>query len=104
VNVGEVQGNKTQNTNNLRAYPNPFREKTTISYEIPDSGNVKADVYDMKGLLVLSLLNADRVAGKGSFQWNMDSGKGNSLLPGTYVLKLIYNGKDFADLTIVKVE
>jgi probable HAF family extracellular repeat protein len=44
-------------------YPNPFNPTTTISYSIPQSGNVKLVVYDMLGNEVATLVNKEQAPG-----------------------------------------
>ncbi len=44
-------------------YPNPFNPSTTISFAIPESGNVKVNIYDMLGRKVKSLVNENMDAG-----------------------------------------
>ncbi len=44
-------------------YPNPFNPSTTISYSIPEAGNVKLSVFDMMGREVMILVNEFRQAG-----------------------------------------
>jgi hypothetical protein len=44
-------------------YPNPFNPVTTISYGIPEAGNVKLKVYDLSGREVKALINEHKDAG-----------------------------------------
>ena len=34
------------------AYPNPFNPSTTISFDLPETGKVSLNVYDLKGALL----------------------------------------------------
>ena len=52
-------------------YPNPFNPTTVISYELPESGNVTLEVFDMTGRLVATLANGTVQAG--SHQINFDA-------------------------------
>ncbi|MCY3999502.1 MAG: zinc-dependent metalloprotease [Bacteroidetes bacterium] len=45
------------------AYPNPFNPATSITYGIPESGDVKLMVYDIWGRQVSELINGFRSAG-----------------------------------------
>jgi D-alanyl-D-alanine carboxypeptidase len=38
--------------NNLTAYPNPFSDKVSLSFEAGESGPVSFDIYDMRGKLI----------------------------------------------------
>jgi Secretion system C-terminal sorting domain len=44
-------------------YPNPFNPQTTIRYELPKSGRVRIDVFNLLGQKVTSLLNKTMPAG-----------------------------------------
>jgi hypothetical protein len=44
-------------------YPNPFNPTTMIGFALPESGEVKLEVYDMTGRRVRTLVNESRVAG-----------------------------------------
>jgi flagellar hook assembly protein FlgD len=64
-------------------YPNPFNPKTTIKYEIPKSGFVTLQVYDVLGRLVKTLINEKQNAG--TYEVEFD---GTNLASGVYFYKL----------------
>ena len=43
--------------------PNPFNPTTTIGFALPEQSNVKLQVYDMSGRLVITAVDGNRVAG-----------------------------------------
>ena len=45
-------------------YPNPFRERTTIRYELPRAGDVRIDVYNVLGQRVATLVDERMEAGR----------------------------------------
>ncbi|MCY4225055.1 MAG: T9SS type A sorting domain-containing protein [Bacteroidetes bacterium] len=45
------------------AYPNPFNPSTSITYGIPESGDIRLAVYDLWGRQVSELVNGYRSAG-----------------------------------------
>jgi photosystem II stability/assembly factor-like uncharacterized protein len=65
-------------------YPNPFNPSTTISFSIPNAGNVTLEVYDISGKLVKTLVNDFRQAGSHSVTMNA-----SELASGVYMYKLI---------------
>jgi hypothetical protein len=77
----------------LSAYPNPFNPTTTISYSVPDNGDVTITIYNAKGQLVNTLVNEYK--NKGSYQviWNGKDIKGNSVASGLYFTRLISGGE-----------
>ncbi|MDT3695957.1 MAG: T9SS type A sorting domain-containing protein [Ignavibacterium sp.] len=68
-------------------YPNPFNPSTTISFTIPQSGNVKLSVYNLLGQEVQNLVNGFTEAGNHTI--NFDAKNLNS---GIYLYKLEANG------------
>lgn len=65
------------------AYPNPFNPATTISYSIPEAGNVKLSVYDILGKQVSTLVNEYKSAGVHKLTF-----EGASLSTGIYILTI----------------
>ncbi len=51
-------------------YPNPFNPNTTITYSIPERGNVKLTVYNSLGQVISELVNEEKPAGNFSVQFN----------------------------------
>ncbi len=64
-------------------YPNPFNPSTTISFTIPDAGNVKLKIYDLLGQELKTLVNEYKEAG--TYTVNFNAGNLNS---GMYIYKL----------------
>ena len=64
-------------------YPNPFNPTTTIEYSIPQSGNVKLQVYNSIGEEVATLVNNYKEAG--TYQVDFNS---KNLTSGIYFYKL----------------
>lgn len=48
----------------LQNHPNPFRDRTTISYELRHAGRVRLVVYDILGRAVETLVDGSRPAGR----------------------------------------
>ncbi|MBZ0201945.1 MAG: T9SS type A sorting domain-containing protein [Ignavibacteria bacterium] len=56
----------------LQNYPNPFNPTTTISFNLPESGIVKLEVYDINGKLSEMLFEGELHAGKYETSWNAE--------------------------------
>jgi hypothetical protein len=67
----------------LESYPNPFRERATIKYELPRAGKVRVAVYDVLGRRVRTLVDARRSAGTNEVAFAADD-----LPAGVYVVRL----------------
>ncbi|MBC8526382.1 MAG: T9SS type A sorting domain-containing protein [Candidatus Cloacimonetes bacterium] len=71
----------------LQNNPNPFNSKTSISYYLPESSNVKLQIYNIKGQLVRTLIN--RPEGIGYHTIQCDAKDFNS---GIYFYKITLGG------------
>ncbi len=65
-------------------YPNPFNPVTSISFSIPEAGNVKLVVYDILGREVSTVINEFRKSGSYTVPFD-----GSILASGVYVYKMI---------------
>ena len=68
-------------------YPNPFNTSTRISFEIPNTSNVKLVVFDLLGKEVITLVDEEKKAGY--YEIIFDA---SALSSGTYYYKIISNG------------
>jgi hypothetical protein len=64
-------------------YPNPFRENTIITWQLPGDAHVVLKVYDFIGREVKTLEDCNQVKGKHSVNFNA-----SELPPGVYFYQL----------------
>lgn len=69
-------------------YPNPFNPVTKIKFAIKEQGNVKLEIYDIRGRKVKDLVNGTLDAGSHSETWQGDNNAGNLVGSGIYFYKL----------------
>ena len=93
---------KTQHPKLLRAFPNPFRFETTVSYISPEKGHTCIKIYNIRGKHVKTMLDVQGLPGSGTMKWNGKDQNGNVLKAGTYIICLIINGKERDALKVVK--
>ena len=74
-------------------YPNPFNPSTTINYNIPKDGDVKLNIYNLKGQLVKTLVSESKKSGSYKITWNGDDQAGNRVSSGLYFTRIESNGK-----------
>lgn len=65
-------------------YPNPFADRTTISYELPEDARVTLEVYDLLGHRVAVLVDEVRTAGRHEVRFDAAS----DVASGVYVYRL----------------
>jgi hypothetical protein len=51
-------------------YPNPFNAATVISYELPNAGQVRLEVFDLLGQKIATLVDSRQEAGYRRVLWN----------------------------------
>ncbi len=69
-------------------YPNPFNPETTISFHIASEGNVKLDIYNVKGQLVTTLIDKNMLAGTHQIVWDGKDSNENHASSGVYLYRL----------------
>ena len=74
-----------------QAYPNPFNPTTTIKLDLPLSGAVKLEVFNMLGQALATLVNGNMDAGSYSITWNSAN-----FSSGVYFYKI--NAGKFTDI------
>jgi len=84
---------RPERTHLLPNYPNPFNPETWIPYVLADSGEMTIRVFDTRGTLVRTLIQAVRPAGyytdRGSaVYWNGSNDAGETVASGVYIVEL----------------
>lgn len=74
-------------------YPNPFNPNTAISFELPTSGWVKLEIFNILGQKVKTLANEHRNAGPQTIVWDGSNDQGDGVASGVYFTKLTAGDK-----------
>lgn len=77
-------------TKYFTVYPNPFKENTSIEYNVPVEANVTLEVVNVLGVKIKSLVNSKQSAGNHKCSLNTQS---NHLSAGVYFITLTINEK-----------
>ena len=64
-------------------YPNPFKERTTIKYCVPDKMKIMLEIFDSNGNKVKTLV--DEIKEAGTYKVDLNA---KGLLSGEYLYKL----------------
>jgi Tol biopolymer transport system component len=65
-------------------YPNPFNPTSTIQFTLPQSGDVRLDVFTITGQLVTTLVNTRMGSGEHSVTFD-----GSNLASGVYIYRIM---------------
>ena len=72
----------------LSNFPNPFNPETKIVFDLPESGQVKLVIYNIKGQKVKTLLDCYMSPGRSEMLWNSKDDNGKRVSSGVYFYKL----------------
>ena len=81
----------------FRAYPVPFKEQTTVYYNVWNTAKVLLEVYTVTGQKVAGIVNSRQ--DRGDYSYTL----GQELNPGIYNLRLNIDGKT-STIMIVKLK
>ncbi len=73
----------------LQNYPNPFKLKTGIHYQLPRSGVVTIAVYNVSGQRIKTLVNEHREAGFYTVHWDGRSEDNQWVSNGVYFCRMV---------------
>ncbi len=77
----------------LNAYPNPMQEMTTIKYQLPDNGIVRADIVNAGGQLIKTILWGSQYAGENILTWDATNAGGSKVRNGIYFCRIQYQNQ-----------
>jgi hypothetical protein len=70
-------------------WPNPFTSSTTMQLDLPEEGNVRVEVFDVRGRLVTSLVEGELPAGRHAILWTSKDSRGQRASPGIYFYRVV---------------
>jgi hypothetical protein len=70
-------------------YPNPFNLETSIEYALPEQGQVRLTVYNVRGQQVRLLVDENQPAGFKRVLWNGRDDFGHEVGSGVYLIHLL---------------
>ena len=74
-------------------YPNPFNPSTTIEYQIPSSGHVEINIYNIQGKLIRSLIKLQQITGVHKIIWDGKDNSGISAASGIYFCQVLFKDR-----------
>ncbi|MBX9783019.1 MAG: T9SS type A sorting domain-containing protein [Chitinophagaceae bacterium] len=86
TNIRDVIANS--NEFKLKVYPNPVQQQSTITYELPKSGQVSIQLINMQGQVMASKNMGFQLKGYQVYELNRNTFAGSPLVAGQYLLKV----------------
>lgn len=72
-----------------RVFPNPFGQATAIGFYLENDSQVRIEIYDTKGSMVLTLTETYYPAGEHFIRWDGRDRAGNILPDGLYIIRFV---------------
>ena len=69
-------------------FPNPFNPATSISYSVPENGDLSISIYSLSGQKIIDLVDGHINAGVYTVTWNGMNHAGISVSSGVYIYML----------------
>jgi len=70
-------------------HPNPFNPQTRIVYDLAATGPARLEVYDLRGVLVRTLVAGEQAAGRHEAVWDGRGNNGQEAASGVYMARLV---------------
>lgn len=77
----------------IDVYPNPFNPRTTVSFDVDQSQNVRVEVFDLRGRLVAELTDKLFESGEHSVEWQGRDDAGRAVPSGEYFFRVEMGGQ-----------
>ena len=81
--------------------PNPFRQSTTIDYELSEAAEVTLGVYNVLGQRVGLLVDGVQGTGAHSVRWDGRADSGDTVPSGIYVYRLRVGGREVSKTMVL---
>jgi len=72
----------------LLAYPNPFNPDVNLAFDLKSGGQVRVDIFNLRGQKVTELLDAKLGGGRHTLHWNGRDDSGRSVASGVYFARV----------------
>lgn len=87
---------KPYETTLAQNYPNPFNMTTQINYYLKLGGDVKLEIYNIRGEMIKRLIDSAQRAGEHTVLWDGKDDAGNDAPSGVYFFRLNAENKMFS--------
>ena len=85
---------------NMNIYPNPFKEFTTLQFELSKASHVKISIFALDGREIATLANSKQDVGTHQYKFNPDE---YNAVQGAYIMRIIVDDQ-FTTRQIIRVK
>jgi hypothetical protein len=97
-----IKDNPSLSSDNLRVYPNPMQDITTICYMVSNPAEATLTVYSRQGIVVRNLLEGWQAAGIHTIAWDGDDNNSKPLASGWYLI-VLKTSTEISRIAVVKL-
>jgi FlgD Ig-like domain len=83
------------------AWPNPFNPALEIHFRLNRASVVRASVYDMRGVLVRTLLETELPADLHVLHWDGRDAKGSAVASGSYLIRVRAGSEEYSTRAVL---
>lgn len=76
--------------------PNPFNSRTTIKYNLPESGKISVKIFDIIGREINALINQEQASGEHYVLWNGKDDFGKNVASGIYFYAIAFGNRSLS--------
>jgi hypothetical protein len=87
--TGDIAGDGDGAVENPRAFPNPFRDGTAITFSTPCASTAEVAIYDVRGRLVARRPAQISASGRGNVPWDGCDDSGRPMGSGVYFAVIV---------------
>jgi hypothetical protein len=87
-----------------RIYPNPLTTSAAIDFGVPSEGRVTVEIYDVRGVKVTTLADAEEPMGYHHLVWNGTDSAGRPVVRGVYFCRIRFAGEPPVMEKLIKME
>lgn len=102
VGVG-IEDNLAVPIENLSIYPNPFSHNSTISFKLKQPRQISAQIYNLKGQKVKTLVQNETCQGDINLVWDGNDEQGRAVTNGVYTIR-VDNDKQIASKKLMLIK
>jgi len=82
-------------------WPNPCRGPAAIRYSLPQAGDVRVSIFDIRGRRVATLLRDAQGPGLHTASWDRNDARGRTAASGVYVCHVEFGGRELSRKFVV---
>jgi flagellar hook assembly protein FlgD len=85
----------------LEVRSNPYNPQTRIAYALPSAGQVRLEIFDVRGRLLTTLVDGHCDPGEYTVTWRGTNDRGQPVASGVYLARLATGTKQLTQKLVI---